>query len=805
MTAPRPAALRFCRSVLWALLLLAVSPLFAARHVPPLTFVYDLDSGALEVLAELRLNTLYLDLPPAAVLDLETVREIIRKAKAQGLHVVVGLPTTQPYGGRVSPTDARYRGAVDELITHCVRSLRDEPGVTAWGMGHCLERVLSYTDADFRAFLQKAYPSLDALNDAWQSNFRTWLEVTMTGARQVDAGRPNLVGRASVDLADYERLAFHEVMQGWLQVLRAQDPDRPVLTGRVTLYRSLAAIPDGYDVVCVSTPPDVLDPDGYAHNPQGLDLGRRAGKFQVLAVLRPPAPGSSAYQQDRFRDWVCMAAVHGACGIAVESWDMLQPAYDMEQRFSRGRRLCEALQMTATMPWGLPLAPTAAVLYEPYAEGREVTGQPTYGFVRGLLPGEPAELLWGLRLGSRFGPVDCLTLDEVLDVELKRYGLIMMPACLRLPPQVNAALADYLQEGGAVLTDLGLGAYDTGSWTQVPSPWDRLLGLAQLGNLQERAGDLRVGTAVVGLPSVRVGLSSHGIFRAGVGGNTAPATARKSYAVGGLVAETLPTDEAVAFAPLSVRFDEEHRAVFSGLLAHRYGLGLAIFATHSLWPYWPLADGLSAALHGDLLARRATYELDQPGVWQSGLHFGAAEDRVALANFGRDPTLANVWAYGAAGAVFKGAVSRVAAVRRGEGYPAGTVQLTALVPGRGWAVATRLPLYARPLVEDAALFVDTYDRQALRLVVAGAGASIQARRGSELVVEANRETAVRLVLKDGLYRVAPGSHHVLARTTRGGQQTETVLTADATGALDLSGYYRRDTLVLRPAPTPEDN
>lgn len=788
-----------CLAAVAVAALAAAAP--APRPVGPFRFVYGLErGGGFPALEALGLDTFYLDLLPSDLADLEPARGLIRAAHERGWRVIVGLPTTTPLRGRVRPGDAVYLGSVRETINYCTRNLGSEPGVTAWATGHYLEKSLQFTDLDFHAYLQAAYPSLQAVNDSWAATFPTWLDITQERARGVDGAQPHGVGRASVDVADFKAWAFGRVMQHWLDAIREVDPDRPVLTGRISLYRSLVSVPAGYDVVCVAMPPDVLEPDLYAHNVQALDLARRGGKFKVLPAFRCPHPSSEAYTEDRLRDWISLAAIHGAAGFGIDDWELLAPAYETERKLDNGRRVTETLRDSARWPWGQTPEATAAVLYSPYAAGEEVTAQPTYGYLRGFLPGEPSRLLQGLRLGSRYGVADCLTVSDCETANLERYGAVLAPACLRLPAAASEALSSYLERGGTLLADLGWGMYETGSWLALPERWSETFGVIGLRDLKDRAGDLRVGIPCPLLPSLQPGMVSRGLFNASRTEAAAPATARHAFTVGGPMALGQVADGAWAVAPAASDMPKGGKPVFGGLFANRAGSGAALFASHALWAHWPLDDRLATVLHGELLSRRPLYELLQPGLWQQGLHFSGNRQAVLLANLSRQAVLAQVVAYRAEGQVFAGAACRFVPSPVTLGYPAGACQLTVAVPGRGMAAAPRVPLVVQPWETSVTALVRRYGPEGVEVVVAGEDAKVTLNRGGVLSVQGLRAGRVRLVLSSGAYLTAPGSRHLVTVTSRGGRATETVVTADDAGRLDLSGSYRQDTLTVRPAP-----
>jgi hypothetical protein len=767
----------------------------------PFTFCYGLERGGdPAVFAELGLNTLYIDLLPADIVDLEPCREMIREAQRKGLKVIVGLPTCLPPPYRVSPWDEQYTGSVSELVTHVVNSLKGETGVSAWATGHSLEKSISYTDADFRSYLQEGYPTLEALNASWGTHLGFWNLVAMQVAREEDKGRPFKVGRAAMDLADYQARAYHDVMAGWVRSIKAADPARPVLTGRVTLYRSLLSIPAGYDIVCVSMPPEVVEEDLAAHNTQALDMARRGGKFQVLQILRVPLTASPAYAEESMRAWIQQAALHGSVGYGLEDWPLLEPIYSREKKYSpASRRITKAISACRDLDFAVRPQPTGAIVYSPYAEGLAVTGQPLYGYIRNFMTGEPSQLAYALRMGTRFGLVDYLSVDDLPGADLKRYGTLLLPACLKVSAAAEASLEDYVQLGGAVVADLGLGLYETGLWEALPEGLMRLFGVAQMGGLKDRAADLTAATVPLrGLP-LPPALKSQGSFNAG-GAQTGAVSERKSFAVGGPVAEVKLTEEAVPVATASVRFDQDdRRPVFSGLMGRAQGGGLALFATHALWQYWPLGDGLSMVLHGSLLARRAQFELAQEGLLTGAVQMTGSGDDFCLLNLGRQPLTAEVACYDAGSRAFCGAVSRFDSTPLQEGRPTGTASVVAVAPAQRLAKFDRSGLIVQPYEGDAAVQMLEYCRERVSFQIAGSAAVLDGspRRGLDLHV--GTPTAVRLVLTSGQYPVLPGSTHRVTMRTRGGHETQETLTATPRGELDLSGTFRLETLTISPS------
>lgn len=788
-------------ALICAIFCLAATATYARPSAGPFVFCYGLErGGSIQAIKDLGLNTLYIDLLPSDVANLEPCLALIRSAHREGLKVIIGLPTCLTSAYHLSPLDEQYTGSVRELIKYTVTALKEEPGVAGWGTGHSLERSLKYSDDDFRHYLQRHYPTLADLNAFWGSNFPTWPSITREQARKVDANAPYLVHRASVDVADYQTWAFRETMRLWLEAIRSVDDKRPILTGRVTLYRSLASIPDGYDVVCVSMPPDVLETDLEAHNVHAVDMARRGGKFGALPVLRVPYRSSPVYTQDKLRDWVAQAALHGSSGFALEDWSQISEVYELEQRLpERSRHLARNVSSWRDLAFCVAPKATAALVYSPYAEGFQVTAQPVYGYLAGLLPGEPSTLINCLRLGSRYGLLDYLCVDDMPQVDLAQYGTVLLPACLQLPRPQAVQLEEFISGGGAAVADLGLGMYQSGSWTALPEGLSQSFGITGMGELTERVGDLTVGaTALHGLPGLQPGARSEGLFSARKS-NTGPATDRKPWTVSGWTAEATLLETAVPVATMGVRFDGDKVPHFAGLVGRAQGSGLGLFATHPLWQYWPLTDPLSSVLHASLLRRRAQYEVMQAGLLPGAVQMAGAEEGLQLLNASDELVVGQVWAYAAGSRGYLGAMAQFMASPIERGLPAGTALILARLPERQVKLLSRIPLLVQPRADDATVEVQEYSPERVVLRVFGAGAMVRnGRKGFD--VEAAGETPVRLVLSSGAYRVAPSSRHLVVTRQRSGRESRNVAMADPRGELDLSAIYRSETLTISPAP-----
>jgi len=771
-----------------------------AEKPGPFTFVYGLDNGGTSAdLKAFGVNTLYIDLRPNELANPEPVRQQVREAAAAGYKVIIGIPTTTFPTHRISPYSGPYLDAVSAMIGSIVNGLKTEPGVSAWATGHYLEKYISYYDEDFRKFLLERYASLDGVNQYWDTSLLTLDAIRQETALDLHPQLPFGFGRAAVDVADYRQYVFWAVMRQWAEQIKSLDDTRPLLTGAITLYRSIAAVPVTYDIVAVSFPPDIMRPnsshygDSITHNVHAVDMARRGGRFDVIPVLRMPLPGEPGWDTGGLRGWVLEADMHGACGVALENWDRYRQSPQIAHRTLR--------LLAETWPQadfsGRP-RPTSAILYSPYAEGFQVAGQPVYGHLKGFASGQPSNLVEDLRMGTCFGPVDYLTSTDLATADLRRYGVIIAPAALGITQEQSSTLAEYVRSGGALLGDIGLGLHHTGSWLRLPPTLANALGVRELLEGESRAGDLSVIGQVPWLPHVTHGMKSSGTFR-----SVAAATGKQTYktppySVSSYAAYAGLTESAVAVGSLRTKGAEQGNPVFAGLMCNTYGRGVAVFTTHLLYAYWPLSDPLSGALHYDLMARRATCELVSSPFLPDTVEVSLEDDRIRLLNGARGQVSPVVALYGRGDRLVQAALNVVTAQ-----YTAGAERQTvyAAVPGETILSLPITTITAQPYGGEASVVIRELRPERIRLSVAGPGAHLNPRRG-DLYELSRPDRSVRVrfaVNQGGVYQIHDGSRHtVTIQPERGTTRSLDVVARN--GALTFTEEIYREGVTIRPAP-----
>lgn len=783
----------------------------------PFTFIYGMElqdaDEFLHTSRRLGLNTIYLDLIPSDLDDTAQIRRIARHAGGFGFKVIVGLPTTTFTDIPVSPYSEKYPPAAREMIEQVITALKSERAIDAWATGHMLEKHIHYNNEDFRTFLQRRYPSLDQLNGAWGGSFKTWMSVTQNAGLAANEANVFGAGQAALDVADYRKQAFEDVMAQWAGAIRAHDPDRPIMTGMLSLYRSIPSVPDSYDIISVRMPPEIMAPQGEedqaTHNVHAVDMARRGGRFDVVTTLRLPLADLG-----RVNGWIQEADLHGATGVGFENWD----------RLKENAYLTRLLAPQLTRQWpqsrfqGSP-RPSAAILYTPYAEGYQVVGVPVYGYLKDFSPREPTSPIEDLRLGTCFGTVDVITPADLAYLDLSRYSLLICPSAIGLQSQHCRMLAKYVENGGALIADIGLGLRASGSWVKIPEALVPALGFERLLHPGSRAGNLRVSTRVPELPSLRVGMESEGTFRIHTAQSGDTVTSRAgTYAVSSPCAYAPASKNTPALAVMDAKPTEgssgqpqptpgmpgqgglqlqKPPGQFCGLLFNRHGAGSSVFATHRLYPYWPLSDPMNAALHYDLMRRRARAELLNTPFLPDSVEMAWEGDRLRLLNPADREQTYSVRLYGMGDRLAKDALNVTTA---GSSEKQQQQLVVATVAGQTTASIGFAQITAQPYAAEVSTLIRSLQPGGIGLLCAGPGAQLRHGRGG--VPQFTRPDAVvtvRVSITDSPeYPVRPGSEHTVTISRRRGE-TETFPVTAREGTIIFGTEVYRDTIQITPA------
>lgn len=831
------------RALLCALLLVTVVSAASAAAGPPPFYTYLLLtdpnaagtesqtprgslSGAAADARTLGLNTIYLTVDLQHLDDMSDMRAAIGEAQRAGVKVIVAIPTCQWEGLELTTANPVYVTWVKDLIRKVVTELGPEEGVTAWATGDLLERGIRNSSGAFQRFLKVGYPTLAALNQSWGASFKDWTQVSVMDAATLDKEKPYGCGRASIDLADFRRQEFHDLMALWSDAIRALDPRRPLLTGRVSLYRSLDAIPEAYSTIQVWMPPDVMEGDEATHNVQALAMASRGGRFGVIPVFRFPVTPSPLFSENALKRWIGLAALNGASGFGFESSQRIRESNNVRLVLSQ---LSEDAGAFREDQFNVVPRGSIAMLWEPYAEGFVGKQQPApaYGYVPGLAPGEPRHLLHAFNQGTCFGLMDILRPADLSAAELDRYGVIFCPMALKLGEATRGLLQGYMERGGVVVADLGLGLYETGAWTTLSPAAAAWSGADHLFVAKIMTANFTFSRRDPLLPSVRAGLRAVGFEpqatssteqSAGVGVVRRASSTRigdPRASVDGPVAYCVPTAEAQPLAIIGSEWDptarplpltspgprklpEKGAPAWAGIFLRPLGFGAAIFATFPLWCAWDPADPAFEAFHGDLSSRRALYQRLGPGLFGGQVRLAAlGSDGFRLLNMGA-ATTADILCHASGHRPYVGVCTRFSAAAVDErGMRTGAARaLVPLAPG-DLVTLRAAPIMVQPEVGEVTSLLERYDAKMIVLNLAGAGSALRRGEGG-LEPTPGRDTAMRLTFKSGAYALDPGSRHLVTLRWADGRQEQRTVDVGPNGQFRLEVSGRALTVIVTP-------
>ncbi|GAB3593755.1 beta-galactosidase [Angustibacter peucedani] len=188
-------------------------------------------------------------------------------------------------GGRQAycPSSATYRERSLQLVEHLATRYHDHPAVALWHVGneYACHNVPCYCDrcaAGFRRWLERRYGDVDAMNDAWGTNF--WSQ-RYTSFDQVLPPRQAPTVSNPTQMLDYRRFTSDTVLELFTaerDVLHRLSPGVPVTTNFMTLnhFRHLDYFQWGPEQDVVSTDHYVVaaEPDAEAELSFSGDLTR---------------------------------------------------------------------------------------------------------------------------------------------------------------------------------------------------------------------------------------------------------------------------------------------------------------------------------------------------------------------------------------------------------------------------------------------------------------------------------------------------------------------------------------------------
>lgn len=556
---------------------------------------------------------------------------LLDEAERMKLPYILALDLCPPpmlnLGFRCAPHDISYIAWLRRWLDVVIPHFRQRPYLLGYALGREVDEATSYDDEGFVLFLQSRYQTLEQLSKAWQLPVNSW-NIPQAVAMQADDNlSPLQYGRPSLDAALYRWATLQNLLTLWAREVRARDPDPKHLlfAGPLTTYRSLAVVPADYQGVIPYISPERAEADWLAHNCHSVSIARRGGRFLVIPMVTTRLKDGRIILPEALVRWSMAAIAIGAKGVIFNDWSAINGTPAVSDNLAAfTTRVFKEIPEDAT--------PTTrvAILYTPFGEGAlDAQGFPLYGFA--LLPGsqtnpfrlswdEPASLFFSLRFNA-YGTIDTITPFELTPEIFSRYKVLFAPVAAYLEPAMQANLTSFVANGGVIVADLGLGAFQAEAPFQTFPP-----------TLQELFGLTVIRRLVVG-PSVRTNMvvvRPHPLFP----------NIPQGFEIGNQIGAFGPTLGLMPAARAHywtllrvartgkriVKQDNEIRVLpgipeRAAVLINSYGRGYAVFASTFLWTLWSPRDVGFDLFHGSLLERGSTLKVVGegfvPSLWVS--------------------------------------------------------------------------------------------------------------------------------------------------------------------------------------------
>lgn len=817
-----PSALGICANRVSVLRVDDRKPILLIDGKPtPLFFARGLTSiEELTAYREAGFNCIWVDLAYGqdALAKLASSERLLEAAEKEGLFAIVSIDATPPKGMLMSIYDARYISFLRSWLAQVVKSLSKHENVVAWATTNFADERMAehggYGDEGFRAYLADTYGDAKALSFAFGIPIVNLSTLTQQIAMTADdLQSPTHYGHASISGALYRWCSLRWLLWLWGKVIRDADPTRPIFTGLLSTYRSIASVPSIYDGVITATLPLACEPDFEFHNAHAISIGRRSNTSIVIPVMASQS-GSRKISLTELIRWVQLAAFGGASGVGFNSW----------QPFKSNENLREALsellaQLSEAEIWhATPLA-HAAILYIPFAEGFVQDGMPLYGYAtphgymdaqpQRLILGEPNGLFYAFKLGSRYGQLDYITIESLVSVNPYRYSLILMPSPIFISPHVVGQggevlyglgmpkapahlsqdglreeaflslpqwLANFVLNGGVLISDIGASLSPAGEpFRLMPVEFAKLFGVAGARML-------------IVEPNLELGMSilfRHPLFP----------SLNEGYMLGDgempfrAIAAVLRFIGAQPYA-LMMRSPRRTRKITSEAVAmciNQFGRGFSVYAPTLLWANWNSASESFEAFHSDLLRRGAMVELlSSPRLIDSDVNVALFDSGIALMNNSGITRLASI-------RVSADAAGGISLANACVEFPVGSRSEHFIVQRFLQPLELALTKWLPIAVDCGDRFValvHKYDANGISFTLYGRDAVISAEDG-RLRVRATKPVSFKVSISSGEYEIVPNSKHIVTLSTTGlkgdGQKVWNIV-ADDDGKLKLEVY-----------------
>lgn len=709
-------------------------------------------------------------------LALNEALEALAAAEAADLYLILEL---RPYVARgdaaIAVEDALKN--FPTLIGPLVKKLAASNRVVAWAVDYRELAYLPPTPKEFRGWVLANYADLAQVNQAWGTALTNFDTLTISDALNVPLPNFHAPGYAWLDPNLAWAQAHEDRLLALLAAVKQHDPLRPLLVDVPADPYVALVVPPAYLGMFVSAFVEQAEGKSALSLP-ALAACMRANRFACF-----PLYASDMGREDRLRapgmklkQFVQRAALRGTSGVVIP------------QQFLPSKPL-DAVELEAALAEGKRLT---ACFVQPALTPVLVTHFPKY-FSLGAAYQQFFDDDWtcasDFSEGTPFASCDVVSSRDLWEfVNLDNYSLCLLPAQFELPEEATAALGDFVAGGGALVADLGFACDRAeGHISSMPEDVKLLLGLPMLAEELGGQGELAVHTQISALPAFRTGETTN--------------SALSGLPFGDRWVMAFPGNQTHVFMLWrGMRSRLLNIPVYAGIFARPIESGWAFFASTSLWARWSSEDLAWSKFHLPLAMERAQAALmpvtpDRlPG--REGARIAAFPQFVVAQSGDEGKLPLEVEVHHLGGAVFQEAICQVFAPTLG--LASNTVRLFGAASADP-QLLTPLALQATPSANQVWLQAREVLPDRLELDAFGPGAGLQQTDAGEQLVGPAGQVEVAFTLSDGLYRVQPGSSHILGIRDNVGGTRVMPLTADEQGRLRFALSVSETRLVLIPA------
>ena len=444
-------------------------------------------------------------------------------------------------------------------------------------------------------------------NSSW--SFEKWEDITKEKILARENSAPNSIPSLLFDLSEFYGSRYPLLIEHWAKQIRSHDDSgRLIFAGSHKNYKTISNVPHTVDGVYTEYFTDSMEFDMLSQTSHRIDIARHGNRFAVIAGITANINQASLINSSY------SAATHGACGLSVSNWEsvkrnnqllMADVLADIKNR-----------ELLSKIP-----TPTVAFVYQPYAPG-PFSGRNGGGY--GYLPSHqhPGSglLFYTLRNGSKFGQFDFLNDDDLADIDLTKYSVIIMPNAYYVSNRAAMNLERFILNGGGVVADAGLSARQMNDKIYFLSE-----SMQRIFNLANGKGEQRVGYNLDPaynnpvFPSLIPGFRSQGVANSYTVQNMSAMIPLSRTTLlfkmtkdkKNVQAELKPKEILLARETFGVFIREYDTPYYKdGILTYKNGF--AIYAPFNLYRYWPVTDLVFNQFHTDLFSRNSKVEMTLP-------------------------------------------------------------------------------------------------------------------------------------------------------------------------------------------------